>query len=147
VADPLVTKAHIEGRVGADTLRRILDYNNDGATDPAAVLRFCEDATSKIRGALGPWYDTATSTAANADTATELRRIAIDAVLAMIARDFPNSSGWDWISRMEQVDRDLKMIRNGRADLGGGVAPPAQRSQRARVLPTNRSGGRGWNDC
>lgn len=146
MADPLVTKAHIEGRIGADNLRRMLDFNHDGVVDLQAVDRYCEDATSKVRGALGPWYDTATSTSANASTATELRRIAIDAVLAMIARDFPGSTKWDWVAVMAQVDHDLKMIRNGRANLGSD-GPPVQRSQRARArVVTGGGSGRGWND-
>jgi len=136
----------LENRIGPDPLRRILDYNGDGVVDKPSIDQYCEDATSKVRGALGPWYDTATTTGANAATATELRRIALDIALAMLARDFPGTTKWAWEPMMEFADRDLKRIQNGRANLGTD-SPPAQRSQRARVLPTNRSGGRGWNDC
>lgn len=149
MADPLITRAMLEARIGTDTLRRLLDYNNDGDADKPSIDQYCEDATSKVRGALGPWYETATTTASNATTATELRRIALDIALAMLARDFPGAVKGDWVPMMEFADRDLKRIQNGRANLGAD-SPPAQRSQRARVLPSNRSGGRGWdegNDC
>lgn len=145
MADPLITRAMLENRLGKVTVQRLTDDNNDGAVDKSVVDQLLDDATSKVRGALGPWYDSATTTAANAATATELRRIALDAAVAMAAERRPTIVKLDWIEKMKQVDRDLARIANGRANLGG-PAPPAQTSQRARVLPMTRSGGRGW-DC
>lgn len=145
MADPLITRVQLENRIGADTLRRLLDYNNDGATDKASLDQYCEDATSQVRGSLGPWYETAMTTAANAATATELRRIGLDIAIAMLARDFPGATKWDWVPMMEFAERSLKRIQNGRANLGTD-GPPAQRSQRARVVSA-RNSGRGWNDC
>lgn len=144
MADPLITRAQLEAKIGAATLSRLTDHNGDGVADKSTLDRVCEDATSKVRGALGPWYETVTTTAANADTATELRRIALNVALGILACDFPGRTPWDWVAIMAQADQDLKMIRNGRANLGTD-GPPPQRSQRARV---QTRWPRGWNeDC
>jgi phage gp36-like protein len=144
VADPLITRAQLENRLGKVTVQRLADDNNDGVADKSVVDQLLEDATSKVRGALGPWYDSATTTAENATTATELRRIALDAAVAMAAERRPTIIKLDWVEKMKQVDRDLARIANGRANLGADP-PPAQRNQRARVISSSR-GGRGW-DC
>lgn len=147
MVDPLITRAQLENRLGKTTVQRIFDDNNDGAIDKDTVEQILADASSKVRGALGPWYDSATTTPANSLVAEELRRIALDAAVAMAAQRKPTIIKMDWVDLMKQVDTDLKRIQNGRSNLGTD-GPPAQRSQMARVVSTSRSGGgRGWNDC
>lgn len=146
MATSLITRVELENRLGRTTVQRLSDDNNDGVADKSVVDQILADASSKVRGALGPWYDSATTDSANAAVAEELRRIALDAAVAMAAERRPTIVKLDHVEKMKQVDRDLTRIQNGRSNLGAD-SPPLQRNQRARVLPTTRAGGRGWNDC
>jgi phage gp36-like protein len=117
---PLVAKQDLERRLGADFVRRVFDQDNDGATDKPSVDALCADASSKVRGGLGLVYDLDSF---DPVVATELKRIALDAALAMLARDYPGAYQREWTSLMEQVDRDIEKVRKGIANLGTKQAP------------------------
>jgi phage gp36-like protein len=129
MADALVTKAQLEARLSKVTVQRIFDDNNDGVADTDPVTQLLKDASSKVRGAL-PGYDPDTLTAANAAISEELRRIALDAAVAMAAQRRPTIvKGIDWKEMMEQVDNDLEKVRKGQATLGANTNPtPADHS-------------------
>lgn len=118
--DPFVSRARLEGRLGADTVRRIFDHNNDGVADKPSLDAIFEDAESKVRGAIGPVYVQALL---DPVTGKELRRIGLDAAIAMIARDFQGAYPRDWEPLMIQVDRDLKAVRLTMANLGTDESP------------------------
>lgn len=131
---PLVTRANVERRLGADFVRRAFDHNNDGATDPDSVSELCADADSKVRGGLGLVLDIDNFDPA---IATELRRIALDAALAMLARDFQGAYPKDWIALMAQVDQDIANVRKGIANLGTKQAPEPAANHGVRVVSGN----------
>lgn len=141
MADPLITRAQLENRLGRDVVAQIYDDNNDGVADTNPVAQLLDDATSKVRGALGPWYDRATTTSADTATATELRRITLDAAVAMAAQRHSGYIRQNWRELMAQVDSDLKMIQSGRSNLGADP-PPDPKMQGAAQCFT--SGTRGW---
>lgn len=116
----MITKAQLERRLSRDLVRRIYDDNNDGVGDPDPLQQLCEDASSKIRGAL-PAYDPDDMSPANALLTTELRRLSLDAAVAMAGQR--PGSGLDWVSLMAQVDADLDRIRKGQASLGSRANP------------------------
>lgn len=130
-ATPFVTKADLERRLGASVVQMLFDHNNDGSADAASITQICEDASSKVRGALGLVYDLDTF---DATVATELRRIALDAAVAMTARDFPGAYTRDWESLMVGVDRDLAAVRKGMANLGTKEPPEPAANQGGSVL-------------
>lgn len=131
---PLVSRTNVERRLGADFVRRVFDYNADGATDPDALKELCADADSKVRGGLGLVLDV---DAFDPAIATELRRIALDAALAMMARDFPGAYPKDWVALMQQVDQDIANVRKGIANLGTKQAPEPAANHGVRVVSGN----------
>ncbi len=122
MADQLVTRAKIEACIGAVTVQRLFDHNNDGAADKPSIDLICDQASSKVRGAL-PGHDPATLTAANALISTELARLALNAALAQIAIWFPGSTPFNGFELMAQTDRELEMVRRGQANLGSRSNP------------------------
>lgn len=131
---PLVTRANVERRLGADFVRRVFDHNNDGATDPESLAELLSDASSKVRGGLGLVFDID-----NFDPviATELRRIALEAALAMIARDHSGAYPRDWVALMAQVDQDIANVRKGIANLGTKQAPEPAANHGVRIASGN----------
>jgi hypothetical protein len=131
---PLVVKADLERRLGAAFITRVFDNNNDGLRDGPTVDDVCADASSKVRGALGLVYDLDDF---DPTIATELKRIALDAALAITARDFPGAYPRDWVSLMQQVDLDLKQIRIGISNLGTKDPPEPAANHGVRVTSGN----------
>lgn len=128
MADPLVTKAQLEARLGAKQFERIFDDNNDGVSDKLSETQLREDASSKVRGGL-PGYNPDDMTPANALISGELRRIALDACVAMCAQRRPTVLKMDWKELMDSVNSDLERIRKGQATLGANTNPgPADQS-------------------
>lgn len=118
--EPLFTKKQLEDRLSATVVRRIYDDNNDGTadTDPIEQLRL--DASSKVRGKLGPVYNPELLLGALAD---ELVRIGLDQAVAMAAQRFPEVMRKDWEKLMTQADKDLSELRKGIANLGVNTSP------------------------
>lgn len=119
MAEPLITKAQLIARLGQVQFGRVFDDNNDGQADKLSEEQVRKDASSKVRGAIGPTYTQAQLTAAN----DELIRITLDAAEAMSMRRRPTILKGDWTEVMAQVDKDLKAIRMTMANLGTDGAP------------------------
>lgn len=117
---PLVTPSDVKTRIGSKTADRYFDHNGDGLGDGPSLLSICADASSKVRGALGLVYDLDNFDPA---IAPELKRLALDAAIAMTARDHQGAVPRNWVELMEQVDRDLAQVRKGMANLGTKQPP------------------------
>lgn len=122
MADPLVTKEQIVACLGEDMFARLFDHNDDGASDKPSIDQICAHASSKVRGAI-PGYDPADLTPANALISTELERLALDSAVALIAKWWPGSLPFTWLELMQQLDKELEMIRKGQANLGARTNP------------------------
>lgn len=131
---PLVTKLDLERRLGASFVRRVFDQNNDGLADNPSVDELCLSASSKVRGGLGLVYDIDSFDPA---IATELKRVATDCALAMLARDYPAAYPRDWVPLMQQVDQDISNVRKGVANLGTKQAPESAANHGVRVVSGN----------
>lgn len=116
----MITAEEVRRRLGTDRVRRLYDDNNDGAADVGPLQQLAEDASSKIRGGL-PGYNPDDLSPANAALTTELRRLALDAAMAMAAQR--SGSAMDWVPMMQQVDADLALVRKGQASLGSNANP------------------------
>lgn len=131
---PLVTRLNVERRLGAAFVRRVFDHNTDGATDGPSLDDMLADASSKIRGALGLVFDIDNFDPA---IATELRRLALEAFLAMLARDHQGAYPKDWVALMEQVDGDIEKVRKGIANLGTKQQPEPAANHGVRIASGN----------
>lgn len=131
---PLVTRQNVERRLGAGFVRRVFDHNGDSATDGPSLDELLADASSKVRGGLGLVFDIDNFDPA---IATELRRIALDAALAMMARDHQGAYPKDWVSLMDQVDRDIEKVRKGIANLGTKQPPEPGANHGVRITSGN----------
>lgn len=124
LAITLITPEQVENAIGIEILKRIFDDYNVGEPSAPAVIQLCEDASSKVRASVGQDYDLdALTPAAAASTAVELRRITMDCFRAMASQRHYGAFKFDGFALMEQVDRDLKNIRLGQANLGSKTAP------------------------
>jgi phage gp36-like protein len=131
---PLVTAQNLRDRLGNDVIVRFFDHNNDSEADPAALTSICADASSKVRGALGLVYDLDNF---DPTIATELKRLALDAAIAMTARDFPAAVARNWVELMQQVDQELSAVRKGMANLGTKSAPEPAANHGVRIASGN----------
>lgn len=119
---PIITRAQLEACLGAQTVERLFDHNVDGVPDKPSLDQICAHASSKVRGAI-PAYDPNDLSPENAAIATELSRLALDAAVAMIAKWWPGSIAMNWIELMQQLDKELEMVRKGQANLGSRTNP------------------------
>ncbi len=143
----LVTVEQFENRIGIEIVRRIFDDQNTGEARGSAVQQLLEDASSKVRGGIGFDYDLDAVTAeAAAFTAIELRRIALDCAHAMAAIRHPGALKQDGYAMMEQVDKDLKNLRQAQTTLGTKKSPePADHTVSVASGPRRGSFyGNGW---
>jgi hypothetical protein len=117
---PFITKAQLEKRLSSIIVKRIYDDDNDGVADTDPLDQLCMDASSKVRGKLGPVYNPDLLDSATVD---EIRRITLDQAHAMAAQRFPEVLRIDGFRLMEQADKDLKALRIGDANLGVNGSP------------------------
>ncbi len=126
-----VTKTHIENRLSVKRLRRICDDNSDGAADTDPVNQLRADASSKVRsylepmgmmGALAALFNESTGELLSGKIVPdEIVRLTLDVVTALCAQRHPEVMRMDWRTLMEQCDKDLSRLRDGKTSLGGGT--------------------------
>lgn len=131
--NPLITKAQLEARLSRVLVQRIYDDNDDGDADADPVAALIRDASSKVRGRLGPVFDPETL---DENTVDEVVRITLDVAVAYAAQRHPEIVQYDWEALMKQSDADLKMLRLGEANLGTNQSPPEHAANQ---------GGRVWS--
>jgi phage gp36-like protein len=122
---PLITRAQLESRVSATVLDRVLDDSGSGEADVDAVQRILLDASSKIRGALGPLTDLNTL---DPEKQTEVVRIALDIATAYLALRHPEILKRDGFTMLDRSEKELAGIHVGKADLGTEEDPQVYQS-------------------
>lgn len=128
MATPLVTRAQLEARVGATQLQRCVDDNNDGAADKVVVDQLLADASGYVRGGM-PQHDPDDLTPANALVTDELRRLALDAAVLMLAERRPTIIKRNVERLREALDASLERLLKGQRSLGSKTNPtPADHS-------------------
>ena len=123
---PLFSQEQLEARLSATTVRRIYDDNNDGATDTDPIIQLQKDASSKVRGTLGPVYDPDKLDPATLD---EVVRLALDVAQAMAAQRHPEYVRIDGFKLMKQAIDELALLREGMSNLGTNAAPEPAANQ------------------
>jgi hypothetical protein len=129
MAAPLITKAQLEARVGTTQLQRCCDDNNDGIGDKIVIDQLLDDASGYVRGGM-PQHDPDDVTPANALVTGELRRLALDAAVMMLAERRPTIiKGIPAATRRESLDASLERLLKGQRSLGSKTNPtPADHS-------------------
>jgi hypothetical protein len=129
----LVSQAQLEDRIGAATLNRIYsDGSDDGIARIDAIDSLRRDGSSKVLGFIGLVYDVDLIDEANQ---AEIVRLALDACHAYAAMRHPEfMRGVDGYKMMQQVDKDLKALREGMTNLGIKDPPEPAANHGVRVL-------------
>lgn len=128
MAAPLITKAQVEARVGATQLQRCCDDNNDGQGDKIVIDQLLDDASGYVRGGM-PQHDPDDLTPANALVTGELRRLALDAAVMMLAERRPTIIKRNAEKMRENLEGELERLLKGQRSLGSKTSPtPADHS-------------------
>lgn len=117
---PLFTRKQLESRCSPTTVQRVLDDFGEGAPDVDAVDQLIADASSKLRGKLGPIIDLE---ALDPLVATEARRIGLDLAEAFMAIRHPEVVRKDGFAMMKLALKELDDIRTAKADFGTEKGP------------------------
>lgn len=115
-----LTKAKLEARLSAVTVQRCLDDDQDGTPDDNTVTQCLTDASSWLRGKLGPFYD---SDALDSALAPEVERIGLDVATAYLCERHEEVMRRDPERLWKRAIDDIKEIRAQLADLGTRAAP------------------------
>jgi hypothetical protein len=121
MASQLITKQRFEARLGRLVVQRIVEdaqavlAGETNTEDADALDQILNDATSKLRGALGPVYSRALD---DPNVSPELIRIGLDICQAYAAQRYPEYVRSDGFRLMKQADDDLTKIREGLSSLG-----------------------------
>lgn len=133
--EPLITRAQLSARISPTALGRCCDDSGQGDADDDAVARALADASSKIRGKLGP---TLKVDELDPAVATEVVRIGLDIAHAYLAIRHPEVMRQDGFKMMQLADKDLCQIRIGEADLGTEEGEDMKQGARVRSKDTDR---------
>lgn len=118
------SQADLEARIGAETVRQILDDNVDGTVDSAPLARLQADSDSYVMGFVRGIY---TLSELEADTPNELKRLSLDVAVAYAVDRWPDYVRANGERLLERARRDLVDLRNGvtRLDVDGSPEPAA----------------------
>jgi hypothetical protein len=123
VADPLpplFTRKELEDRCSPITVQRVLDDYGEGSPSVDAIDQIRADASSRLRGKLGPIINL---DALDPLVATEARRIGLDIADAMLAMRHPEVLRKDGVALMKLALKELDDIRTAKADFGTEKGP------------------------
>lgn len=119
--DPYFTRAQLEARVSAKTVREVLDDNNDGTPDSDVIEQVRKDATSKVDSTLAAVGIVVDMN----DVPYEVTRLSLDVAVAFLAQRHPEVMRKDWVALMAEAERELKALRDNETVLGPPPAPEA----------------------
>jgi phage gp36-like protein len=120
MAYPYITETQLRDRVGATTLDRITDDNDDGTGDASVIAQVRADASAEVAGALGPAYDL---DAVALNTPPRVVSLTLDVAHALLAQRYPEVVLRDWEPLYKAVERKLERVRKGQDNLGVTVPP------------------------
>lgn len=105
-----IEEEDLEARVGAPTIRRLLDDNNDGETDFDPLQQIRKDASSKMSGVLRGLYTLPLAT----PIPHEVVRMTLDIAVWMLAQRHPEVVRKDWEKLKKASDEELDGLRKGK---------------------------------
>lgn len=132
------SKQALERRLSPKSLKRIYDDNHTGNSDNDAVEQLLEDAEAKVNSYLAPL---GLLPFAVGQVPREVTRLDLDVAVAYAAQRHPEANiGLDWIKLMEQAEKDLCRLRDGKTMLGESPPDPAANHGGA-IFDSTTSGG------
>jgi phage gp36-like protein len=109
------TKDQFERRLSPSVMVRIYDDNNDGNADYDPILQILEDASSKVDSYLAPLGVLPLTE----PYPNEVLRLELDVAMAYAAQRHPEAvTSYSWKDLMEQAEKDLCRLRDGKTMLG-----------------------------
>lgn len=103
-------------RLGPDQMARVFDDNGDGSEDESPAQQCLDDARAKIDSYLAPL---GILSALTEPFPHELIRLELDVAVAYAAQRFPEAMPHhDWLKLMDQAEKDLCRLRDGKTMLG-----------------------------
>ncbi len=110
------SKAALEKRISPKALKRIYDDNHSGVSDTDAVTQCLEDAEAKVNSYLAPL---GLLPFAEGQIPREVTRLDLDVAFAYAVQRHPEAmQSHDWTKLMEQAEKDLCRLRDGKTMLG-----------------------------
>lgn len=101
----------LEARISADTVKQILDDDNDGTADDNAVTRLIEDGSSYVIERIADVWPI------EDPPQRPLVRLGLDAATAYAAMRHPEYVRRDWKALFEWIDKQIDRFREERATL------------------------------
>ena len=129
-----VSDADVSARLSAAVVRRILDDNNDGTADAAAIASLIASSESRFEGAVRDIYSL---TALRAAVPGEAKRIVLDLCEAYAARRFPKAMTREWKPIWDACMKDLEDLRSGKFALDVVGSPEPAENKGGEILPAS----------
>jgi hypothetical protein len=118
--EPLFTRDDLENHIGKARLDLCLSDQPMGEASEESVAILIDNATRFCRGKIGAVFELSTL---DADTAGDLKRLALDVARAYLAERAPESLRLDPAKIFDRVTKELKQLRIGESTLGTQAAP------------------------
>jgi len=124
-----IVQSDLEDRIGAESVRQILDDDVDGTPDATPLARVIADAESYVEGFLRVAYDLAAIRALGVAAPNEVKRLCLDVAVAYLWDRHPEYVRADGDKLLDRARQDLVDLRRGltRLDIVGAPEPPANR--------------------
>jgi phage gp36-like protein len=117
---PYWEKADLEARLGAEKLRQILDDDNDGEADDAAIEMLQADSAAFVEGFLRPLYDL---TLIRDVRPHQVKRLSLDHAVVQCAKRNPEYIRKDWKDLEQSLLNELELIRRNIVRLNTDTSP------------------------
>lgn len=120
MALPYWTQEDLENRVSVETVRQVLDDDNDGSADAGPIARLQADSDSFVEGYLRAVYSL---DACRDVKPNQIVRLSLDYAVAQLAKRHPEYIQRDWMRLEESVRNELCDIRGGKVRLDIETSP------------------------
>lgn len=139
------SKQALEKRISPKSLKRIYDDNHSGNSDTDAVMQCLEDAEAKVNSYLAPL---GLLPFAVGQVPREVTRLDLDVAFAYAVQRHPEAmQSHDWMKLMEQAEKDLCKLRDGKTMLGEAPPDPAANHGGALFDSTTSGGTTSTSTC
>lgn len=117
---PYWEKSDLEARLGAEPVRQVLDDDNDGEADDAAIAALQADSDAFVEGFLRPLYDLNQVRLARPH---QVKRLSLDHAVVQCAKRNPQYIRKDWKDLEQSLLNELELIRRNIVRLNTEVSP------------------------
>jgi len=116
-----ITQTDLENHIGAETLRRALDDNQDGAIDTGPLAELIDSACGFVSGAAGPAYP---GLRAMTTIPAELKFLVLVTAAVFLCLKRPTVMQRDVAEELRMLKELLKELRSGERNAGNVTPDP-----------------------